>query len=236
MNAVKIWYLQQFNLLQELPKTELEYLARSMPLVRYREGEEILLAEEGTAKVYFIKKGIVKIGTYDESGQEDLKYLVQEGNIFGELALVDQEDPNEFAVAVEESLICPMDLATIRYLMERYPGLNKAVIQLMGERIKKLERRLSSILFKPSKERVREFIADYLQTFGKEQEDGSLKLRNQLTHSDMARFTATSRQTVNAVLNQLRKRGLIDYNKDWMWTTPEDLKMIPPPALSWEVS
>lgn len=234
MNAVKVWYLRQFNLLEELPTSELEYLARIMPLERFREGEFVPLFAERQAVVYFVKKGVVKIGTYDESGQEDLKYLVSEGNIFGELALIDQENPDDFAVAVEECLICPMDLNTMRHLMERYPKLNQAVITQMGERIQKLERRLSSILFKSSKDRVREFIADYLRDFGKA-EDDQLKVRNQLTNSDIARFTATSRQTVNAVLNQLRKQGLIDYDKDYMWTTPEDLAEIQPAGLAWEV-
>lgn len=234
MNAVKVWYLQQFNLLEELPTSELEYLARSMPLERFREGEFVPLFAERQAVVYFVKKGVVKIGTYDESGQEDLKYLVSEGNIFGELALIDQENPDDFAVAVEECLICPMDLNIMRHLMERYSNLNQAVITQMGERIQKLERRLSSILFKSSKDRVREFIADYLRDFGKE-EDDRLLVRNQLTNSDIARFTATSRQTVNAVLNQLRKQGLIDYDKDHLWTTAEDLVEIQPAGLAWEV-
>jgi CRP-like cAMP-binding protein len=48
--------------------------------------------------------------------------------------------------------------------------------------------------------------------------DGSLignkiVLPNYLTHSDIAGFIATSRQSVNVLLNELRDSGLLCYNR-----------------------
>ena len=43
--------------------------------------------------------------------------------------------------------------------------------------------------------------------------DGSLVLRNYLTHQEIASYTGTSRQTVTTVLNELREDKILDFNR-----------------------
>ncbi|MEL6671248.1 MAG: Crp/Fnr family transcriptional regulator [Bacteroidota bacterium] len=217
MSIAKIWYLEQFNLLQELPKEELSWLAEQMPLHRVYKGNILRMGDASSPAVYFLKSGLVKIGSYTASGEENLKYLVKEGQIFGEQALVGKENPNDFAEALEDSLVCPINTQTMKWLMDRFPALNQAVLHLMGDRVERLEAKLSALLYEPSRQRIQRFLVQHLEEFG-QQQGAEWRVKNNLKHSDIARLTATSRQTVNSVLNELRRVGLIDYDKDWIWT------------------
>ena len=49
------------------------------------------------------------------------------------------------------------------------------------------------------------------------------KTRNFLTHSEIARLTATSRQTVTTKLNKLRRKGIVDYNEKHLKIIESDM-------------
>jgi CRP/FNR family transcriptional regulator len=212
MKLSRLWYLEQFDLLNRLNKEEKMRLADSTVMKSYEKNSFIGFTGEGKNYVYFLKKGVIKIGSLGPGEGEDIKYLLKAGSIFGELALVDKENPNDLAVALEDCLVCVIDVPTMKDMMEKNQKLNNEIFKIMGLRIKKLERRMESILFRDAKTRIIEFIADFVQSFGQEEGDVFV-VKNYLTHSDIAKLTATSRQTVNAVLNELRNSDLIDYNK-----------------------
>ena len=215
MKLTRLWYLEQFNLMERLNNEEMMRLADATVMKNYDKNDTIIFTENTKQYIYFLKKGVIKIGSYTPNGEEDYKYLLNEGSIFGELALVDRENPNDLAIAVEDCLICVIDLPTMKDMMEKNKKLNNEIIKIMGLRIKKLERRIESILFKDARTRIIEFIADFVHEFG-QLEDGVYRVKNFLTHSDIAKLTSTSRQTVNAVLNELRNSALLSYDKRYM--------------------
>lgn len=215
MKLSRLWYLEQFNLMERLNKEEMMRLADSTVMKNYNKNASIIFSESSRRYIYFLKKGVIKIGSYTSSGDEDFKYLLKEGSIFGELALVDSENPNDLAIAVEDCLVCLIDVPTMEDMMQKNKKLNNEIIKIMGLRIKKLERRIESILFKDARTRIVEFIADFVKDFG-QLENGVFRVRNYLTNSDIAKLTSTSRQTVNAVLNELRNAALIQYDSKYI--------------------
>ena len=173
-------------------------------------GKSIKLNDEHKNSIFFLKKGSVKIvNTVNNS----VKYVVKHGNIFGELALYDQEAATkEIAYALEDCIICYIEPEQMEQLMEKHKSLKNGVLKIYGLRIQKLERRLDDLLYKDSSTRIREFISEYLEEFGETNETGKSVAKNRLSHKEIANLTNTSRQTVSNVLSVMRKEGLIDYN------------------------
>jgi len=96
--------------------------------------------------------------------------------------------------------------------MEKHKSLKNGVLKVNGLRIKKLERRLHDLLYKDSPTRIKEFIFDYIQEFGEENENGKQIAKNLLSHKEIANLTNTSRQTVSNTLSKMQKDGLIEYD------------------------
>jgi CRP-like cAMP-binding protein len=82
-------------------------------------------------------------------------------------------------------------------------------------RLRKIESRLSSVVFKDSSTRIIDFVRELAQDFGKVK-NGELVVKNFLTHKDIAKLTFTSRQTVSSVLNRLKRAGKIDYDERYI--------------------
>jgi CRP-like cAMP-binding protein len=82
----------------------------------------------------------------------------------------------------------------------------------MGFRFRKLERRLESLVFKDARTRVVEFILELAQERGQKVGFETM-VKSHLTHQDIANLTGTSRQTVTTILNDLRDRNLINFDR-----------------------
>jgi len=76
----------------------------------------------------------------------------------------------------------------------------------------KIERRLSDILYKDAESRIRDFIYDFVLENGVEQGD-FMVAQNIFSHTDIAKLTSTSRQTVNNIMSKLRKANGIAYDR-----------------------
>ena len=76
----------------------------------------------------------------------------------------------------------------------------------------KLERKLELLVFKDARTRIVEFLKDAAEWKGKKVGFETL-IQTNLTHKDIASLTGTSRQTVTTILNQLKEKNLINFNR-----------------------
>ena len=211
----KVWYLEQFNMMKKLRKEDILHMQQSMVMKTINKDTLLFFPEKKNDHLYFLKKGIVKIVHYLDDGQEDIKTIIGPGSLFGELALIDGESPEDHAIALEDCVVCFVDVPSMQRMMEQNNALKIEIYKIMGLRIKRLERRLESIIYKDSRTRIIEFLEDFLREYGEEIE-GKWQAKNFLTHTDIAKLTATSRQTVTTVFNELRNNGAIDYDKNFI--------------------
>ncbi|NAS14052.1 Crp/Fnr family transcriptional regulator [Poritiphilus flavus] len=210
MNTLtKYWFLEGFDLFRKLSMPTMMRICKLLEMENKDKGEVISLGDRDRKNIFFLKKGTVKI---IDTSTDTIKYIVKKGNLFGELALYDEETASkEQAITLEDSIICYIEADMMEDLMSRYRSLKNGVLKIYGLRIKRLERRLQDLLYKDSATRIREFVFAYIQEFGQPL-DGRLVAKNLLSHQDIAHLTNTSRQTVSNTLSILRKDKQLDYD------------------------
>jgi CRP-like cAMP-binding protein len=179
----------------------------------FKKNEYIYFEDEPSKYIYLIASGRVKIGSYKEDGTEVIRAILGSGEIFGELALAGEEKRQDFAQALDENTsVCPMSINDMQELMAKNQPLNLKIFKLIGIRIKKLERRIDSLIFKDARTRIVEFLKEMAQEKGKKV-GFEVMFKNYLTHKDIASLTGTSRQTVTTVLNDLKEKNLINFDR-----------------------
>lgn len=209
----KYWHLSQFQLSRRLSRHEMIHMCNSLVMKHFKRGLQIGLENNATKNVYFLKKGTIKIVSLCSNGEELIRDIIKKGDIFGILGLLQGESEDDYAVAMEDTVVCIIDAATLQKMMSENQNLNNYIFKLAGIRIKKLERRLESLIYKDAKTRVQEFVFDYLNEFGIE--SGEFVVADfLLNNKDIGRLTSTSRQTVNKTLNHLRTKGIIDFDNN----------------------
>jgi CRP-like cAMP-binding protein len=178
----------------------------------YKKGEYIFQAEDTADKIYLINNGRVKIGSYNDSGKEITKAILSKGEVFGELAIVKPGKRGDFAMAMENTDCCIIHVNQMQELMREHSGLSIFLMKVLGSRALQMESRLESLVFKDSRSRIIEYLIELVEKRG-ERVGYEHVVRKFITHQEIANLTATSRQTVTTVLNDLRNRNLITFNR-----------------------
>ena len=209
----KLWYLENFNILEGLSATEMMDVEAKTVMTSAKKGQFIYFPEDPSKTIFFLKEGRVKIGNTSEDGRENIKAILQPGEIFGELSLAGEGNREDFAQALDSQVvICAMSVKDMEELMESNSAMGLKVTKLIGYRLKKLERKLRSLIFKDARTRIVEFIHEMAEERGTKVGDETL-IMHHLTHQDIANLTASSRQTVTTVLNELRSANVINFER-----------------------
>ena len=178
----------------------------------YKRDQFIYIPEDSATHIYMIVNGRVKIGHYLENGDEVVTAILTKGEIFGELAMAGEEKRRDFAQAMEEVTICPLTTEELKELMYENKELSFKILKLIGLRIMKLERKLELLVFKDARTRIIEFLKDAAAWKGVKVGFETM-IQTKLTHKDIASLTGTSRQTVTTILNDLKEKNLINFNR-----------------------
>ncbi len=212
MSGQSLWYLENIDLTGLFCPKKFGQAQSRLAHRQFEKGEYIYLPEAHSDKIYFIFEGRVKVGTINDEGKEITKAILGKGEVFGELSLAGEKQRRDFAQAMEPTIICIIGLREMRALMRAHSGLNLFIMRVLGSRMIELEQRLESLVFKDSRSRIIEFLYNLARTRG-QRVGYEMLVRKFLTHQDIANMTATSRQTVTTVLNELRHKNLITFNR-----------------------
>ena len=219
----KIWYLQNFNLIKGMDESSMEMMDQKSKMKKSSKREVIYFPEERSDNIYLLKEGKVKISRVSEDGKKMTLHLIGPGEIFGESAILGQDKHENIAEVVEDAVICSINRTMFQEMLTNNPKLNLSINKFIGLRIRRIQAHVEDLVFKDAQERVVAFLKRYAKTFGKKMIDGWM-VRPFLTHQEIADLTATSRQTVNSILNDLVSNKDIKYTrryfqilrKDWV--------------------
>ena len=162
--------------------------------------------------MYFISSGRVKIGTDTQGEKSITKAILEPGEIFGEMAMMGESHRRDFAIALEEAHICEISRDAMTSLFREHNPLYLFMMNLSGSRAQQMEKRLESLVFKDSRSRIIEFLVDLNERKGS-RVGYEWVVRRFITHQEIANLTATSRQTVTTILNELKNKNLITFNR-----------------------
>ena len=212
-NGNNIWYFEDVNLYELFCPHNVPSMKDKHTFHHYKKDQYIYFEEDTSRYIYLIADGKVKIASYSSDGKEIIKAVLSKGEIFGEMALIGQEKRRDFALSMDDdTTICPLTVAEMRDLMEHNKSLNFKIYKLIGLRIEKMERRIESLVFKDARTRVVEYLRDIANEKGKKVGFETM-VKNFLTHKDIANLTGTSRQTVTTILNELKDKNIINFDR-----------------------
>jgi CRP/FNR family transcriptional regulator, cyclic AMP receptor protein len=204
-----IWFLKRCPLFERLSPAESQRLEACARARLFAKREMIYFPEDSGQTVLLLARGRVKIKTVTPDGRETIFAFIEAGEVFGELALVDAEPRQEFAEAVEDSLVLALPREDILWLMGQRPDVALHITKLLGFRRRRIENRLRNTLFRSTRERIVGLLLELLQTHGGRTPNGGWEIRLKLSHQDLANLIGATRESVTLALGRLQRDRLI---------------------------
>lgn len=209
----KYWHLHNHKLMSVLSSSELKEICVISNFKTAKKGEIIYFSHDESSRVYTIKKGTIKIVEIDAKGNEIVKDILQEGDLFGQFTLTN-DTLDEYAVAMSDYVTCcSFRMDDFENIIERNPALALRYTKWMGFRLKRMENRYANLVFKDVRSRLIGFLKDWASKEGMNDKN-EVVLKNYLTHQDIASLICSTRQTVTGLFNDLKEHGVLDYSRN----------------------
>jgi CRP/FNR family cyclic AMP-dependent transcriptional regulator len=210
-----LWFFEDVNLFNILCPHKFKGYKGGHAFNEYRKNDYIYFEDAAADKVFLVNSGKVKIGYVTDDGDEIITSILSKGEIFGEKAILGQDNRNEFAQAIEkETSVCPITTPEMIDLLRDNKEFSLKIYKFIGFRFKKLERRLQLLLFKDTKTRLKEYLKELAEDFGyTNQISGDIIIRHPYTQKEIASLIGTSRPTLNVLLNELKAERYLHFDR-----------------------
>lgn len=237
----KLLLIRNYNLWSHLSDEEYEELNLVHRYMEARKGEFIYFDPEHLTKLFFIKEGYIRLGYRNDKGEEVVREIIREGEIFGQFTLQRQDMQGEFAQAHKADVsLCAFNISDFEKILSRKPQLAIGYSRHVGQRLRQAENRLMNLLHKDVRVRLLGFFVqlvtsqagdrmnpplpsqsgDRMSQLGTSQAGDRMnqpvEIENFLTHEDIARLIASSRQTVTSMIGQFEDDGLLIWDRSFI--------------------
>ncbi len=136
-------YLQKMNKPLQAPKPKQQTLERT-----YNKDQIVFCENEPGDELYIIKNGNIKISKLI-SGKEAILAVLKPGDIFGEMALLDNKPRSATSIAAEDNtILMTINRANFDKLVKEQPTMAERLITLLSERIWTAYRQLANLMIK----------------------------------------------------------------------------------------
>ena len=221
----KMLLIRNYDLWCHLSDEDYEALNLVHHFIEGKKGSYIYFEAFNHNKLYFIKEGYIRIGFIDEEGNEVIREIIQQGELFGQFTLEKNNLNGEFAQAYKADVsLCAFNVEDFEKLLGRKPEIALKYTRQVGNKLRTVQNRLVNLLNKDVKSRLLNFFWQLIQSGPDDHTGGAYCIPNYLTHADIAHLVGSSRQTVTTIINELAAANVLSYNRQQICFT--DVKKI----------
>jgi CRP-like cAMP-binding protein len=205
----KIELLRSVSLFWDLKEEELGYIADRMIARHYENGNYIFLEDSEGEQCFFVVEGSVKVTRLSKDGREVILAMLNAGDFFGEMSLLDGQSRSANVIALEKTEVLTLDRNDFLVVLHDYPQISIQLMKEMAGRLRKSDRQIASLSLSDAEKRI----ALCIIRFADEQgiiKNGRVSIPKIPIQQDIANMAGTSRETVSRALSLLEKEELVE--------------------------
>lgn len=204
----KLWFLKHIRLFDGMSSSEMREMEKITRMEEVKKRQPLYLPGDPSSNVYLLKKGRVKIANTAPSGKEVTFDILEPGEVFGELEVLEDAPRSTSAEALDDTLICVIPRKDFDQYLAMHPNVTVKLTKLIGLRLRKIQSRIEDLVFRDVPARLAHLLVELGKTDGVTDKQG-IRLKAKLTHQEMANLIGCSRETVSTIMGQFRDQELI---------------------------
>ncbi|NUU78334.1 Crp/Fnr family transcriptional regulator [Paenibacillus xylanilyticus] len=191
-------------LFQHLAPEESTLLASLLQSRSYHKGEIVVKEGEGSAKLYMVHQGCVKLSKYAENGKEHIVRFLFPGDFFGHDALLHQKPYGVHAEVLEISTLCTLHRQDFDRLIDHNPMLAYHFLLAVSDLLEQSEDWNTALSLMNPEQRIAKLLLNF---HTRNMETNGIKLP--VFKKDMALLAGITPETLSRKLAILQSEGLL---------------------------
>jgi CRP/FNR family cyclic AMP-dependent transcriptional regulator len=197
-------------LFRKLTPHERTALATRAHMRRFEAGDTIFIMGAQHDSMLAVLSGEVKISMTSSEGKEIVLAILQPGEVFGEIAMLDGKPRSADAKALTDCHLAVLDRRDVLAALEGNPAAWLGLIEVLCSRLRQTDQHLVEVALLGLPARL----AKALLRMTEEQDGQRPDARaSRLSQHDLANLVGTTRESVNKCLREWRRAGIIRIDK-----------------------
>lgn len=187
--------------------TELNSLSDDRKVSFFKKKQLVYMEGNEPLKLYFLKSGKIKTYNTNLDGKDFVTGLYNDGSFFGHIALFEESDYKESAVAMEDAEIISIPKQDFLTLVHRNYGVAQKFIKMLANNIAEQEQHLLGMAYNSLRKRTADALILLSKKYKADNED-HFSIR--ISRDDLASVIGTATESLIRTLSDFKAEKLID--------------------------
>ena len=174
-------------------------------------GTQIITEGDPGDAVFFILSGRVKVTLYGEEGREIVLAILNEGDMFGEMSIIDDKPRSANVEAVQDLQCLVVTKSAFLDYMSRHHKVYMRFFAYLTGRLREATRKIGGLALLDVCGRIAHTLLGMAKAKGAEKDVVEIE---RPTHEQLAAMIGSSREVVSRALKKMTQEGYIKIEKD----------------------
>jgi CRP/FNR family transcriptional regulator, cyclic AMP receptor protein len=205
----EIRLLSMVDILGPLSDEELEDLAKRVPDTFLEQDDVLYTPKEGTERLFVLKEGRVQCYEIGDDGDEITLSVIEDGNVFGEMALTGQSLKGLYVRALTPATVVSLRREDLENLIMKTPEVGLRLVRELAERLHDSEARYADVVGKDVPARLATLILTLVDSEGVVSSE-SYRIPTHYTHEQLGTMIGCKRVAVTRAFRKLEESGAVE--------------------------
>ncbi len=196
-------------LFQAMTSEELDDTLKFAVERRCPRGSMIFQKDDEGSSLMAVLIGRVKISSVSVEGKEITLNVVSQGDIFGEIALLDGKQRSADATASEDTLLLVVERRHFLPFLRQNDDLYLRLLAVLCERLRRTSLALEELALFDLPARLARVLLKMAEDYGRPAA-GGMRIDMKLSQRDLSTLVASTRESVNKQMQSWRRDGVVD--------------------------
>jgi CRP/FNR family transcriptional regulator len=197
---------------ETLERSDLERIAQLAVPRSFEPGQAVFHEGDSSDTCYVVREGHARAVRSHAGGRTITLATFGPGDIFGELAMFEDERRSATVEAIEPTSVVAVLGPDMRRLMAEHPQISTRLVIALGRRLREMNERLSRQSFQTVQSRVAVVLSELV---AQEVQDGKgpADVLLTTTQADLAQLAGSSRESASRFLAVLERAGVLSQGR-----------------------
>jgi len=205
-----IEWMKKVSLFDNLDDEQLEHIVAISQRRTFPPGTVLFHEKELGLTFYVVLSGSIKLFTKSNSGEEKVLSLVNAGESFGELSLLDGRPRSASAQTLEKTTVLELSSEQFMGLMQAHFDITRGILAELCRRLRTTNEHVNDLTFLDGRTRVLKNLISLANKNGKR--DGNLiSVSMSLNYDELAQMASVTKAVLSEVIRELESRGVLQF-------------------------
>jgi CRP/FNR family cyclic AMP-dependent transcriptional regulator len=196
----------------KLSASEIDSLISYSRVERYPAGREIFSKGSPGQSLVAVLRGSIKISSLSNEGKEIVFNIINAPEIFGEIGVLDGEERSADATAMTDCELLVLNRRDFLHLLENRADLCMIMLRILCQRLRQTSEQVEDVMFRHLESRLAKALLHLAESGAMHGPQSSL-VELHLSQRELGNMAGGSRESVNKILQNWHRQGLIDLGK-----------------------